>query len=103
MKLTVPEAGQGSASAAPQRTSTPGIRSRAAVTNDSDGSIALTESVPSFATRIAVSAPGPHPTSSTRCPGRQAQPGGELPGERSGKPAHELVVGVSRNGEGHGT
>jgi hypothetical protein len=34
-------------------------------------------------------------------PGRQAQPGGEPPGERSGKPAHELVVGVGRNGEGH--
>ena len=59
---------KGSSSAAAWRTSTPGLRSRAAATNDSDGSMATTASGPTRSTSSRVSAPGPQPTSSVRCP-----------------------------------
>src|SRR5262245_10436439 len=48
---------------------TSGLRSRAAATNGSDGSIAETAVAPTRLTSSAVSAPGPQPTSSTRAPG----------------------------------
>ena len=61
--------GTGSRSAAARCTSTRGCRPRTAATKGSDGSTATTESSPTRLTSSAVSAPGPHPTSTTRRPG----------------------------------
>ena len=60
----------GISSATPSRTSTPGLRSRQAAVNDSDGSSAVTFSAPSRATSSRVRPPGPQPTSRARWPGR---------------------------------
>jgi hypothetical protein len=54
-------------SADASRTSTPGYRLPAASTKDGDGSTAETAASPAAPTSSAVKAPGPHPTSSTRC------------------------------------
>ena len=51
-------------------TATPGSRSPAATANDSEGSTAQTPPAPSRPDSSAVSAPGPQPTSSARCPFR---------------------------------
>src|SRR3954451_1172673 len=59
----------GKVSAGASWTSTSGWRSRAAATNDSDGSTAATFDAPTRSTSSVVSAPGPQPTSSTRWPG----------------------------------
>ena len=55
----------GRCSAGARSTITPGSRVRAATTNVSDGSTAVTRSGPTLATSSEVSAPGPHPTSTT--------------------------------------
>jgi len=51
-----------------RRTSTPGSRAWAAATNASEGSTADTPDTPSRCTGTSVNAPGPQPTSITRCP-----------------------------------
>jgi len=58
----------GSDSAAACRMSTSGCLARAASTNDGEGSIAVTFGAETRATSSVVSAPGPQPTSITRCP-----------------------------------
>ena len=75
--------GHGSFSATPERTSTPGTRSRTAATNESDGSIALTRAGPTTAASTRVSAPGPHPTSRTRWPGTRPSQAANCPASGS--------------------
>src|SRR5664280_1386673 len=58
--------GKGRCSAAPQRTSTAGKRTRIAATNAAEGSIAETALAPNRCTNCVVRAPGPQPTSNAR-------------------------------------
>ena len=93
--------GNGSASAAACSTSTPGLRSRHAATNDSDGSTAVTEAAPRRRTSSAVRAPGPQPTSSARSPLGDSCQVGESGRERHRVAAHEPVVRLGADGEAH--